>query len=240
MMSEERRSLPLWESRLWAAKPTTEGRIPERESRGMLVIKTLAIQARGGALNRMDHADWATAAVLHERYLEDVYRYVLRHVSGIEAAEDLTAEVFAAAAAGLSRFRGHCPHYAWLLSIARRKIVDFRRQRTARPERLASELPGTDGEAMALWEALAAVEGPEAVLMRTEARRVVRELLAQLNPDQREVVLLQYVESLPVAEIAVVMGRSLGAVTSLLHRARATLYRRGRAYFLPDDEGHPS
>src|SRR3954452_18098386 len=91
------------------------------ESRGMLVIKTQAIDARVGALDRMNHADGATAAVLYERYLEDVYRYILRHVSGIEAAEDLTAEVFAAAAAGLPRFRGHCPPYAWLLSIARRK-----------------------------------------------------------------------------------------------------------------------
>src|SRR5207237_6476910 len=101
------------------------------------------------------------------------------------------------------------------------------RRRTARPEMLASELADAAVDAAALWEALAAVEGPEAMVMRAEARRVVRELLAQLNADQREAVLLQYVEGLSVAEIAAVMGRSTGAITSLLHRARATLYRRG-------------
>jgi DNA-directed RNA polymerase specialized sigma24 family protein len=48
--------------------------------------------------------------------------------------------------------------------------------------------------------------------------------------------MLQYVEQLSVAEIAVVMGRSPASVKSLLQRARETLYRRGRAYFLDDDE----
>ena len=206
----------------------------------MPVIREQATCAPVGPLDRMNHANGISAAGLHERYLEDVYRYVLRHVSGIEAAEDITAEVFAAAAAGLSRFRGQSLPYVWLLSIARRKIIDFRRRRTARPEMLASELADAAVEAEALWEALTAVEGPEAIVMRAEARRVARELLAQLNADQREAVLLQYVEGLSVAEIAAVMGRSPGAITSLLHRARATLYRRGRAYFLDDDEEGPS
>ena len=212
----------------------------------MPVIREQSTCAPVGPLDRMNHANGISAAGLHERYLEDVYRYVLRHVSGIEAAEDITAEVFAAAAAGLSRFRGQSLPYVWLLSIARRKIIDFRRRRTARPEMLASELADAAVEAEAVWEQVrsaagsAAVEGPEAIVMRAEARRVARELLAQLNADQREAVLLQYVEGLSVAEIAAVMGRSPGAITSLLHRARATLYRRGRAYFLDDDEEGPS
>jgi len=52
-----------------------------------------------------DRADWATAAVLHERYLDDVFRYVLRRVPSVPEAEDITAEVFAAAAASLSLLR---------------------------------------------------------------------------------------------------------------------------------------
>jgi RNA polymerase sigma-70 factor, ECF subfamily len=211
-----------------------------RESRGMPVINAQTAYARGGALERMNRGDEITAAALYERFLEDVYRYVLRHVSGVDEAEDITAEVFAAAAAGLARFRGQCLPSVWLLSIARRKIVDFRRRRTARPELLASQL--AEAEVEAQWEQArraageTALEGPEALLMRAEARRVVRELLAQLNGDQREAVLLQYVEGLSVGEIATVMGRSPGAVTSLLHRARATLYRLGRAYFLGEGD----
>ena len=94
----------------------------------MPVIREQATYARVGPLHRMNRADEITAAALHERYLEDVYRYVLRHVSGIEAAEDITAEVFAAAAAGLSRFRGQSLPYVWLLSIARCRRSAFLRR----------------------------------------------------------------------------------------------------------------
>jgi RNA polymerase sigma-70 factor, ECF subfamily len=179
----------------------------------------------------MDHADWTTAAVLHERYLEEVFRYVLRRVPSVPEAEDITAEVFAAAAASLSRFHGQCAPKLWLLGIARRKIADSLRRRAVRREVLHSEMGDDRAEADPLWETLVAVEGPEAALMRAEARRVVRELIAGLSPDQREALLLQYMEQLSVAEIAAVMGRSVGAVTSLLKRARAMIHRRGQSYF---------
>jgi RNA polymerase sigma-70 factor (ECF subfamily) len=202
----------------------------------MPLIKSPAAYARLGALDPMDRVDWATAADLHERYLAEVFRYVLHRVPRQEDAEDITAEVFAAAFTGLSRFRGQCPPYLWLLSIARRKIIDARR-RAAHRATLASELVDDGPAAGALWEALAVDDGPEAALMRAEARRVLGALVAQLNPDQREALMLQYVEQLSVAEIARVMGRSPGSVKGLLERAKATLHRRGRPYFLLDDEG---
>lgn len=189
------------------------------------------------ATDRIDRADGVTAAGLHERYLEDVYRYVFQRVPRTEEAEDITAEVFAAAAAGLTRFRGHCPPYLWLLSIARRKIIDARRRRAARRETLASELAGEEPDAEALFETLGETESPEAAVMRAEARQVLRELVAQLSPDQREALMLQYQEQLSAAEIAVVMGRTPSSIYSLLKRARATLQRRGRDYFA-EDQGH--
>lgn len=180
----------------------------------------------------MDEADWATAAVLHERYLEDVFRYVLRRVPSVPEAEDITAEVFAAAAASLRRFQGQCAPYLWLLGIARRKIADSLRRRAVRREVLHSEMTDDAAASDPLWETLVAVEGPEAALVRAEARRVVRELVAGLSPDQREAVLLQYMEQLSLAEIATVMGRSEDSVKSLLKRARAVLHQRGQDYFL--------
>jgi RNA polymerase sigma factor (sigma-70 family) len=192
--------------------------------------------ARVGAIDGMTHADRITAAGLHERYLEDVYRYVWQRVPSVSEAEDITAEVFAAAATGLPRFRGDCPPYLWLLSIARRQIALARRRCTARRETLASELADAAPAAAALWEALATAEGPETAVLRAEARQVFDALVAALNSDQREAVMLHYMERLSVAQIAVVMERSPGSVYQLLHRARTTLYRRGRAYFLGSDE----
>jgi RNA polymerase sigma-70 factor, ECF subfamily len=203
----------------------------------MALGKPQATCAQAGMLDRRGGADWTTAAALHERYLEDVFRYVFQRVPRQEEAEDITAEVFAAAFEGLSRFRGQCPPYLWLLGIARRKIALALRQRAARRETLASELPGESPDDLPAWELPPGGEGPEATLARAEARGVVRALIAQLSADQREALLLQHVERLSVAEIAAVMGRSPASVNSLLQRARATLYRRGRAYFLDSDEG---
>lgn len=123
----------------------------------------------------------------------------------------------------------------WLLGIARRTVALALRRRAARRETLTSELSDAERPDRSV-ERLPTAEGPEGTLVRAEARGIVRELLQCLTPDQREAILLQYVEQLSVAEIAVVMGRSPASVTGLLQRARATLFRRGRDYFLDESD----
>jgi RNA polymerase sigma-70 factor (ECF subfamily) len=188
------------------------------------------------AREEMDRAEPLTAAELHERYLEDVLRYVLRRVPRQEEAQDITAEVFAAAFVALPRFRGPGSPYLWLLGIARRKIADSLRRQKSQREILASELLGAVAAEGWIEAASAPDEGPEATVVRAEAAQVLRELMAQLSPSQREALLLQHMEQLTVPEIAVVMGRSLASVKSLLQRGRETLRRRGHGYFLDDDE----
>src|SRR5437899_1911641 len=75
-----------------------------------------------------------------------------------------------------------------------------------------------------LEEIAGAAENPEDIVIRRERRRVVRELMSELHPDQREALLLKYVEGLSAAEVAVTMHRSPAAVNSLLQRARAILF----------------
>src|SRR5215210_5778396 len=140
------------------------------EDEGMPLSESEAMVARIGPLERRtqearaEPAAAVTAAELHARYLTDVFRYVLRRVPRQEEAEDITAQVFAAAFEGLSGFRGQCPPYLWLLGIARRQIAMALRRRAARRETLASELGDDAAEADPIWAALAAAEGPEAAL----------------------------------------------------------------------------
>src|SRR4051794_13164461 len=82
----------------------------------------------------VDPAGPITAAWLHEQYLEPVFHYILRRVPRRDEAEDIAAEVFAAAFTGLPRFRGQCSPYLWLLGIARRQVAIALRRRTARRE----------------------------------------------------------------------------------------------------------
>ncbi|HEX5323626.1 MAG TPA: sigma factor [Capsulimonadaceae bacterium] len=65
-----------------------------------------------------------TATDLHVRYLDTVYGYVTRRVSTVQEAEDVTAEVFAAAVEALPRFGGRSSATAWLIGIAMRKLAD--------------------------------------------------------------------------------------------------------------------
>src|SRR5437870_973189 len=146
----------------------------------MSLIRSPAACAQTGALDRMDHTDGITAAELYELHLEEVFRYVLQRVRSVDEAEDITGEVFVAAFAALPGFRRQCPPQLWLLSIARCKIIDASRRRAVRRETLASDLSGEGPEASALWEAIAADEGPEAAVIRREARRAARELIDQL------------------------------------------------------------
>src|SRR5262249_18698565 len=135
----------------------------------------------------------------------------------------------------LPRFRGQCPASLWLLSIARRQIA-LARRRAARRETLASELARSAADAEALWESLAAAEGAAQAVMGADGRRGLADLVSRLNADQREALMLHYLEELSVAEIAIVMGRSPGSVKGLLQRARAALYRHGHSYFLGEEK----
>ncbi len=176
---------------------------------------------------------------LQQRYLTSVLNYVTARVGpGASAeAEDITAEVFAAAFASLSR----CPppHVAdiaqvdpqnpktmddpiraWLFGIARRKLVDSYRRRTRRPETaLPLDYPAPAGH------------GPEPRALADEAAATLQRILSHLPEPQREALTLRYIDDLSLGEIGLILGKSPNAVAQLLHRARQAVRTQGAAYF---------
>ena len=169
-----------------------------------------------------------TADALVRRYREAVFAYAARRVAGFAEAEDVTAETFAAALAFLHRCPatpaevgdGPDPVRAWLLGIARRKVAAVCRKRARRRE-TPLDVSAPD----------APNARPEPSLLRGEASEAIRRIVDGLKPDQREVLLLKYVEELSLMEIGQVLGRSPQAVSSLLQRARAAAFQRGQDYF---------
>lgn len=72
----------------------------------------------------------ATFATLYRRYITKIYRYLLSRLNSTDDAEDLTAQVFTEALAGLDRYTERGNFAAWLFTIARRRLTDhYRRQR---------------------------------------------------------------------------------------------------------------
>lgn len=176
-----------------------------------------------------------TEDTLQEFYLPLVFAYVSRRIRPVEEAEDVTADVFAAAYTSLHRRRAGSLG-AWLLGIARRKVADALRRRGRRRESSLSDLSDDALLAASVTASLTVAGQPEAALAQSEAHETLRALVGGLKSEQREVLLLKYVDGLSVADIAIVIGRSPAAVNSLLQRTRAILLERGRAYFLPDDD----
>lgn len=153
---------------------------------------------------------------LYDVALPQVYGYLAARCGSIAVAEDLTSETFLAAADAVRRDTAPVLSIAWLVGIARHKLVDhWRRQERER-------------------RSLAAVAGEEEPLDDWNVRLdaiVARGVLATLAPQHRAALTLRYVDGLPVRRVAELMGRTEGATEVLLVRAKAAFRR---AY-----DGHP-
>jgi RNA polymerase sigma-70 factor, ECF subfamily len=149
-------------------------------------------------------------APLYERHFDRVYAFVVRRVSDRVEAEDLTAEVFQQALAGIGGFewRG-VPFAAWLYRIAANAVADHHRRRS-RDARAA--LVDPPGEIPAYDE--------------DEHRGRLFRLVRSLPPDQRRVVEMRFGEERSLKEIAAALGKSEGAVKQLQFRAIRTLRAR--------------
>jgi RNA polymerase sigma-70 factor, ECF subfamily len=162
--------------------------------------------------------------LLYDRYRPMVARYVFYRVGSATLTEDLVSETFLRALRGIAGFTWRGPDIgAWFVTIARNLIIDHRRSGRFRLER-----PTDDILAVAPL-----VAGPEDRVIDGLTHSAVLDAVRGLRPDQRECVVLRYLEGLSVRETAAAMGRNEGAVKALQHRAVRALARR-----LPADHLH--
>lgn len=136
---------------------------------------------------------------------------------GATDPEDVTSEVFLAVFTSLGQFSGDEAQFrSWVFTIAHRRIVDsFRKDR-----RSPSTTP-YDPE----FDRRVVASGEEDALVAMSTQRV-RDRLAGLPPDQRDVLLLRILGDLTIDQIAEIVDKSPGAVKALQRRALATLRKR--------------
>jgi RNA polymerase sigma-70 factor (ECF subfamily) len=157
----------------------------------------------------------AAVAAIYDAYADAIFRYVSFRIRSPEDAEDLTDQVFLKMIEALPAYddRG-VPFAAWLYRIARNLVVD-RYRRSARDAVALSET----------LEARGAGADPFAAASSTLDREALRTALATLTDEQRQVVILRFIEGWDVDEVAAAMGRRRGAIHALQHRALAALQR---------------
>ncbi|OBC08440.1 RNA polymerase subunit sigma [Mycobacterium sp. 852013-50091_SCH5140682] len=159
--------------------------------------------------------DQAALSQFIEATQRDVWRTVA-YLADPGSADDLTQETFLRAIRALPRFSGRSSARTWLLSIARRVVVDQIRYNTSRPRTVhVVELDDVAG---------AAGRGA-----RIENMVEIRMLLADLDADRREALILTQVIGMSYAEAAEVCGCPVGTIRSRVARARDDLMRAANA-----------
>ncbi|MEY2567324.1 MAG: polymerase sigma-70 factor, subfamily [Actinomycetota bacterium] len=174
-------------------------------------VADLRLSRRDAAIPEGARADEATTAftALYREALTPVYSYLVNRCRSRAIAEDLVQDVFAAALVTIQQ--GTTVSTAWVMRVARNKMVDhFRR------ERIRRVVPGADrtvAEEVVIWQG-------------DPSRDAAVEALNGLAGDRRSVLVLRHMDGLSVPEVAEVIGRSVHATESLLVRARMEFKRR--------------
>jgi RNA polymerase sigma-70 factor (ECF subfamily) len=143
---------------------------------------------------------------VYKRTVADVYSYLVSRVGDRETAEELTQDVFVVGARRVAA--GEVVDVAWLIGVARHKLVDHWRAQAREDRNLALAHAVERTRPVEEW----------AGLIDPGLAGVV---LACLSPAYRAALVLRHVDGLSVAAVAEYLGRTVEATNQVLTRARA-------------------
>jgi RNA polymerase sigma-70 factor (ECF subfamily) len=159
------------------------------------------------ALAAHDPAAWQN---LFDEYYRKMYNFAYVRTGDTTAAEDIAADVFIAAAKGIASYKpSGAPFASWLYRIARNLTADYLESRRKRP---TVALDSIDVASNA-WD------------VGVDDATDIARALTHLTKEQQEVIVLRFFNDCSLQETATAMGKSVGAIKLLQHRALASLRR---------------
>jgi len=159
---------------------------------------------------------------LYDESLPQVYGYLLSRCGRAALAEDLCAQTFLAAVRAARRGEPPSLSPAWLIGVARHKLVDHWRAQTREEASLALVDAGSGPDHDDPWD------------IRLDVL-LAHQTLERLGPHHRSALTLRYLDDLPVPEVARVLDRTVHATEALLVRARRAFRRTYEAGEAGDD-----
>lgn len=152
-------------------------------------------------------------AVLYDRYLTRIFKYVQRQVQDEMVAQDITAVTFEKALRHIRRYEAQGSNFsAWLYRIAHNELMSYyRRQKLLSPLKWLGK---TDGRKT------------EIAVSQREQYSQLHHALAQLSAPDRDIITLRYLEEIDSEAVAEILGCSTQNVYVRLHRALKRLQRQ--------------
>src|SRR3989304_4906731 len=163
-------------------------------------------------IERAKQGDRQAFAELYDRYATRVYRYLLYIVGESADAEDLTAQTFLKAWESIRRFKvmGR-PFSAWLLRIAHNLAANQARR--------SQQGRATEKN----WPLAPVASSPDEAQEECLRRKLLTRALSRLPPEQREVIVLRFIQGLGHREVAGILGKTVTASRALQYRALVSL-----------------
>jgi RNA polymerase sigma-70 factor (ECF subfamily) len=151
---------------------------------------------------------------IFDKYSQGIFRYAFRLLGDTELARECMAETFSRFLTALKRESGPDTYLqAYLYRIAHNWVTDFYRSKIPPSLPLDSEVPANP------------VESPEQKFSVKMTNEQLRLALTLLTPDQRQVIVLKYLEGWENEAIAIILNKPVGAIKALQHRALESLHR---------------
>jgi len=165
-------------------------------------------------LERAVNGDTEAFSLLYERFVERIYNYIYYRTGNAVDAEDLTAKVFFRALGRIKYYKSQgVPFSAWLYRIAHNLIANWYRDNSRK-----QEVPLEDQVFVVPHS-----DHPEQVLVEDQEKEWLLRSIRTLPQERQELLILKFVDRLSNSEIALIMGRSEGAIKSLYHRTLLAL-----------------
>lgn len=161
-------------------------------------------------LRALSEPAWAE---VYARHAQQVYAYIYYRLGDQHTAEDLAADVFVKALAGINRYsyRG-TPLLAWLYRIAHNVTVDYRKAAARRARHNVAEMPEQ-------------IEERTNAIQAFDDASDMMSAIRTLTDEQQQVVILRFYAGMSNAEVSGVIGKPEGAVKALQSRALRSLRR---------------
>jgi RNA polymerase sigma-70 factor (ECF subfamily) len=179
---------------------------------------------------RVKRGDSAAFAELVEKYKQPVMNLVFRILRDATEAEDLAQNVFIQVHKSAARYRASARFTTWLFTIARNLCLNEIRRRSRHPaDSLDATHPDAEDQPLRQFED-ARTFLPTDSLLHHELEEKIEQALADLPEAQRTAIALCRQDELSYEEIAEILGCSLSATKSLIHRGRETLKDKLKPY----------